>query len=704
MQKRAVAWTVTGIILACGIVLTAIGTSFLVVYNQQPEQQENIPKEKFPVYFDPENQRVYYSKENQVVFTTFLNQAEDGRGLDANPMHIKAPCNNGGAIVICYQCELATKDKPVNVGFTVTKLETTASEETSACYETTWTSDHDDVTATNCFPFSGAEDWFGGAEMYDQSWPINSWYKEMSFYLSGDMFSDPQQFGSVLERYWLSSQGVALYVEPRIPLHVSVEKQQICFKGAYIEPYKPKKSPAEPILKYTVCLSDSPQRAHAAILQKYFKRPTSIPDLRMIRSPIWSTWARYKVGINETVVLQYADEILKYNFSNSQIEIDDGYEKNYGDHTFSVTKFPDASGMIKKLHNSGFRVTTWVTPFVNLFSENYAAGDENGYFVMNGGTNTSGRVAWWNGIGSSIDFTNPKACDWYYSLLEKVRSTYGVDSFKFDAGEINYITAVTDYRTHETLDNLGSYTQYYSECAARLGTQIELRASWNNQHLPVFVRMMDKDSNWSKAKGIKTLVSTALTFSMLGYPYILPDMIGGNAYGEGSDGFHSSPLPEKELYIRWLEVTAFLPSMQFSICPWQYDDETVKLAQYYVQLHENVVFDEIVSSSQKYVNGDEDLGPIRPIWWATSNDRKAFKYDDEFMVGDKYLVAPILDNATRSRDIYLPGPLWRDGVLRIFWKDKLRERELLLGGVTLFDYKIELNEISWWELILESSK
>ena len=39
--------------------------------------------------------------------------------------------------------------------------------------------------------------------------------------------------------------------------------------------------------------------------------------------------------------------------------------------------------------------------------------------------------------------------------------------------------------------------------------------------------MMDKDSNWGPAKGMKTLIPTALTFSLLGYPYILPDMIGG---------------------------------------------------------------------------------------------------------------------------------------------------------------------------------
>ena len=53
----------------------------------------------------------------------------------------------------------------------------------------------------------------------------------MSFYLTGDMFSDAQQYGSVLERYWLSSNGVAVFVDPEVPLHVSTERGQICLKG-----------------------------------------------------------------------------------------------------------------------------------------------------------------------------------------------------------------------------------------------------------------------------------------------------------------------------------------------------------------------------------------------------------------------------------------------------------------------------------------
>merc|ERR1719427_976103 len=119
-------------------------------------------------------------------------------------------------------------------------------------------------------------------------------------------------------------------------------------------------------LEYVVCMSDSPQTTHRSVLElQLIERPTDLPDLRMMKSPTWSTWARYKININQTTVMEYANEILDNQFTNSQIEIDDGYEKHYGDHTFDPETFSDAAKMSKDLHELGFRVTNWVTPFIN---------------------------------------------------------------------------------------------------------------------------------------------------------------------------------------------------------------------------------------------------------------------------------------------------------------------------------------------------
>lgn len=54
---------------------------------------------------------------------------------------------------------------------------------------------------------------------------------------------------------------------------------------------------------------------------------------------------------------------------------------------------------------------------------------------------------------------------------------------------------------------------------------------------------------------------------MAGYPLVLPDMIGGNGYGES---FLQSIPPKKELFLRWLQANTFMPALQFSYVPWDY--------------------------------------------------------------------------------------------------------------------------------------
>lgn len=46
----------------------------------------------------------------------------------------------------------------------------------------------------------------------------------------------------------------------------------------------------------------------------------------MIKEPIWTTWAKYKQGINDNVVLSFANIIRGQGYKNGQLEIDDNWE------------------------------------------------------------------------------------------------------------------------------------------------------------------------------------------------------------------------------------------------------------------------------------------------------------------------------------------------------------------------------------------
>ena len=53
-------------------------------------------------------------------------------------------------------------------------------------------------------------------------------------------------------------------------------------------------------------------------------------------------------------------------------------------------------------------------------------------------------------------------------------------------------------------------------------------------------------------------------------------------------------------YYTWLyQVTAFLPAMQFSFVPWQYDEEVVEIAREYVRIHEEIVTPIVLQAAEE---------------------------------------------------------------------------------------------------------
>ena len=165
----------------------------------------------------------------------------------------------------------------------------------------------------------------------------------------------------------------------------------------------------------------------------------------------------------------------------------------------------------------------------------------------------------------------------------------------------------------------------------------------------------------------------------------MPDIIGGNAYSEGTIVY--GDLPEKELFIRWLELTAFLPSMQFSIAPWQYDDETTDIALKFVKLHKDFVAPKFIELAKEATQNGYPI--IRPIWWIAPDDPMTFDIDDQFLIGDDLMVAPIVDRGATKRNIYLPNGTWLD----------VNSRKNIQGPTKLKDYSIKLDEIGLFQRV-----
>jgi myogenesis-regulating glycosidase len=146
-----------------------------------------------------------------------------------------------------------------------------------------------------------------------------------------------------------------------------------------------------------------------------------------------------------------------------------------------------------------------------------------------------------------------------------------VDSFKFDAGETSWLPKPRILSG--PLDQQPNiYTANYVRNVTEFGPLTEIRTGFGTQDVPLFVRMVDKDSRWGMNNGLRSIVTTLLAMNLAGYPYVLPDMIGGNAYlGEQVTG---------EIFVRWLQASTFMPSLQFSYVPWDFESEEVNFIYY----------------------------------------------------------------------------------------------------------------------------
>lgn len=500
---------------------------------------------------------------------------------------------------------------------------------------------------TDCVRIVGSN-WFGGPQQKYQYWPIQKLkFNEYS------MLTKEADNCAVADRYWLNSLGSFVYVDEETPLFVDHNYGQpgyMCLEAKKSLPYDIYDSTYSFV--YQIGVAKDAKEVHMAAVRHILGKPSGHPAESMVKYPIWSTWARYKRDIDQQVVVGFAYEIVRNGWPNSQFELDDDWEMCYGALKFNTTKFPNIRQTVDVIRALGFpRVTIWIHPFINKGCEPvYSDSKRKGYLVADHDGNTD--TEWWNsnkGQAAYVDFTKPEAAQWFTKRLQAVLDESGIDSFKFDAVETSWTPPdplLNGPRSHQP----NTIVQDYVRTVAKFGNLVEVRSAHRSQDLPIFVRMIDKDSEWNWNNGLPTLITTLLQMNMVGYPLVLPDMVGGNGYNDHP--------PNKEMFIRWLQANVFMPSIQFSYVPWDYDNETVQISKAMTNLHEKYT-PQIMQRFKLAVSDGYPVNP--PLWWISPEDTEAQKVYDQFLLGDNIISAPVTKENVRARDIYLPKGEWVDG-------------------------------------------
>lgn len=383
------------------------------------------------------------------------------------------------------------------------------------------------------------------------------------------------------------------------------------------------------------------------------------------------------------------------------VVIDSPWETHYNTFVPNEERYPDFEKMIADMHAQQVRVVLWITQMVNNWyldaeqggdfmpgpSPNFEPGQACGFFVNEGQIFT-----WWKGSGGGVDFFNPRARAWWHEQQNALLDM-GINGWKLDFGE-SYVRS-DPVRTYEGDKSHQAYSEaYYQDFYAygakrRGGTDefVTMVRPWDEsydfegrfharpEHAPV-AWVGDQRRDWV---GLSDALDHIFRSAQAGYVMLGSD-IGGYLDFDDKDPTGEKIPFDQEVFERWVALGAMTPFMQLhgrtNLTPWSVPgcegtcvDEVVALYRYWAKLHHQLVPFFYSLAQEAYENGGPMLFPQgEPDGWPG---------DYRFMVGEAFLVAPVLDE-TGTRDVLLPEGDYYD-----WWNPA---HDALAGGSTLTDY------------------
>jgi alpha-glucosidase len=173
---------------------------------------------------------------------------------------------------------------------------------------------------------------------------------------------------------------------------------------------------------------------------------------------------------------------------------------------------------------------------------------------------------------------------------------------------------------------------------------------WKMGGQPLAERLRDKRHSW---EDLAKLVPDATLEGLMGYPFTAPDMIGG---GEIGSFLHLESL-DQELVVRSAQASALMPMMQFSAAPWRVLDAEHQAAVRKAVATRMAHTPYLLELAERAARTGEPI--VRPLEYDFPHQGLA-EVADEFMLGDRFLVAPVLEPHATSRTVRLPAGRWRD--------------------------------------------
>nr|XP_029726765.1 myogenesis-regulating glycosidase-like isoform X2 [Aedes albopictus] len=564
------------------------------------------------------------------------------------------------------------------------------------CYSFSWETLVDNFYPTDCFDIGEGVYWYGGGLTKDVDYLLNKASFDFAPFVTGD--TNAKQWGNALKRYFLNTKGIAILVDERTPLYVSINhnnNNQICLRGKNDNFAFVNKLANYSSLDYKVCTGPDMKTVHNGLTQKSLWDGLTENDnaimKSLLREPVWQIPAFSQDELTETVIYNYTENVIASGYLHvGHVLINEFWQKNIGDFKFDSDRFPTLEDTINILHRRGFRISLSIQPFISTESENFLEAVDKKLLIYERESERSiPALTRYKSLASAgvLDITNNETIPWLRNQLLKIKESVGIDSFYLDFG--NAYSMPRYYQCSTTLDNPDQYKSIFMKRVEGNINVFGVSSAVTVPRPPAFLSLPPVNSSWT---GLRSIIPTVLSYGVIGYPFIMPGPVGGDfVLTSNYTKMHSfypmraPPLPEMELYIRWIQMATFLPVIRFTHLPSEFkNDSLTDIAKELSIIRQKTVMPLLEQYSS--VAMDEGLPIIRPLWMMDATDVNCLYIDDEFSIGDGLIVAPIIYRSDTSREVYLPHGVWKDGI----------DGSLRKGSRWIHNYHVPLNKVAYF--------
>lgn len=429
-------------------------------------------------------------------------------------------------------------------------------------------------------------------------------------------------------------------------------------------------------IDYWLTVADTPH----GIVENYTAVTGRAPVMRADVLGLWQCKLRYRT---QDEVLSVARKYKELGIPLDVIVIDFFHWTRQGDWHFDPEYWPDPKAMVDELHAMGTKVVVSVWPSVDRKSENFEEMFERGLLIRT----ERGTIETYDFQGDClvVDVTNPEAREFIWEKCRKNYYDYGIDMFWLDNAEPDL--AVYDYDNYRyymgTALEVGNiypelYAKAFSDGITELGRGGDMlhlvRSGWaGSQKYSTLIWSGDVPSTF---EALEDQMAAGLNMGLAGIPWWTTD-IGGFMTDDVNDPVF------RELLIRWYEFAVFTPVLRMhgdrgphNIPPlsdkeygggylytghpnelWSYGEENMNIMLDYLNLRLSMK-----PYIEKLMQEAHETGAplMRTMFFEFPEDEKCWTVTDQYMFGDKYLVAPILKAGMNEREVYLPAGKWED--------------------------------------------